>query len=178
VTTLATATAYAPPLNTPAGLAAAANGTLYVVSKATNSVDEIAPSSGKITVVASGFTAAQAVAVDKADNLYVTDSSAGTVTKITPSGKSSIIAKVIAGAAGMAFNSSGNLYVAGNTGTTTPTGSITEITPSGKSAAIAVFSGTPSAGAVRLIESGKFAAIFERLIVPTVIENEVFAVDD
>jgi uncharacterized protein (TIGR03437 family) len=128
-------------LNTPSGVAADGNGTVYIASSA--AVRKVSPS-GIITTIAGtgtpGFggdggaaTAAQfditfagVVEVDSAGNLYVADRNNNRIRKITPSGQISTIAGSTQFAgdggpatsatlfypSGLAFDSPGNLYFA------------------------------------------------------------------
>ena len=49
------------------------------------------PTSGEVTTLASGFAAANAIAQDRHRSLFVSDSFAGTITKVAPDGSSSAV---------------------------------------------------------------------------------------
>jgi sugar lactone lactonase YvrE len=141
--------------NSPAGVACDSLGNIYVADEFNNTIRKVTPG-GMVTTIAgtagvtgsadgpgssSSFFLPAAVAVDKADNVYVADTVNGTIRKITPAG----IVTTLAGAAGqygsadgtgadaqfegpsgVAVDSKGNLYVA-DLGNST----IREVTPLG-----------------------------------------------
>jgi hypothetical protein len=78
-----------------------------------------------VSTFASGFSAPQDVAFDAAGNLYVTNYSAGTVSKVTSAGVVSTFASGITHPIGLAFDATGNLYVS-NSGNT-----VSKVTPGG-----------------------------------------------
>src|SRR5205823_5642222 len=67
---------------------------LYVTDLANGSAPNgrllrVDPVSGSVTTLASGFAAPNAIAQDRHRNLYVSDSFAGTITRVAPDGSSS-----------------------------------------------------------------------------------------
>ena len=89
---------------------------------------------GAVSVFASGFDDAVALAFDSFGNLYVADTQAGTVSKVTPAGAVTNFASGFTVPGGLAFDAAGNLYVA-NAGSSPAGGGIghtvSEVTPAG-----------------------------------------------
>jgi sugar lactone lactonase YvrE len=74
----------------------------------TGTVYEVAPG-GSVSTFATGLGSLSGLAVDAANDVYVSDTS-GTITKITPSGAVSTFASGLPSLFGLAFDSTGNLY--------------------------------------------------------------------
>jgi sugar lactone lactonase YvrE len=79
-----------------------------------------------ITTFASGFREAIGLTFDGAGNLYVADTLAGTVSKITPGGAVSTFVSGLNEPFGLAFDGAGNLYVADS-----GDGTVRKVTPGG-----------------------------------------------
>ncbi|OWK39899.1 IPT/TIG domain-containing protein [Fimbriiglobus ruber] len=82
-----------------------------------------------VTTFASGFTGPEGVAFDAAGNLYVADTFADTVDKVTPGGVVSTFASGITAPEALAFNAAGNLYVTGDG--VLSVGAVYQVTPGG-----------------------------------------------
>lgn len=119
-----TRTTFASGLNQPGPLAFNSAGDLYALID--GEVDEFNTSGAVINTI-TGFTVAEGLAFDRAGDLFVSDSSKGTVTEITSGGVRSTFASGLSYPTGMAFNAAGDLFVADGNGANT----VTEITPSG-----------------------------------------------
>jgi sugar lactone lactonase YvrE len=83
------------------------------------------------------------LAIDAAGNVYTTNTTAGTVTKITPDGTSSTLGSTGKGPIGIALDAAGNVYTA-NSGAN----SVTKITPSGTSTTLGATGQKPTGVAV------------------------------
>jgi sugar lactone lactonase YvrE len=105
---------------------------LYVVDFANGAAGngrllKVDPDSGKVTTLATGFQAANAIAQDRHRNLFVSDSFAGTITRVAPDGSSSTVwssdplllaaAEYPFGANGLAFDRHQNFLYVANTST-------------------------------------------------------------
>jgi sugar lactone lactonase YvrE len=105
---------------------------LYVVDLADGSAPHgrllrVDPVTEKVTTLATGFAAANAIAQDRHRNLFVSDSFAGTITKVAPDGASSQLwssdallkpaAEFPFGANGLAFDRDQNFLYVANTST-------------------------------------------------------------
>ena len=153
-------------LHTPADVAEAPDGDIYIADEGNYSVEKITPS-GVISrfaggtygnavpgpVASSPLKTPTAVAVDSSGNVYIADGNANEIDKVTPSGTLSIVAgngtlgTPTAGPAtsshlntplGVAVNSAGDVFIAdeGNN-------RVEEVTPSGT---LSFFAGTGSGG--------------------------------
>lgn len=149
----------------PQGLAATADGMLYLADTGNHTIRRIA-STGEVTTVAgtnsigfangvgaaARFSQPNGVAVDKANNLYVADEMNNVIRKITPAGNVTIFAGIADGAVGhvngaaaqarffwpqaLAVDSDGNVFVVD-----TMNNVIRKITPSGR---VSTFAGKPA----------------------------------
>jgi plastocyanin len=79
-----------------------------------------------VSTLATGLSNPHGLAVDAHGNIYVANSGAGTVSKITPAGAVSLFASGFANPTALAFDARGNLYVA-NLGSN----SVSRVTPAG-----------------------------------------------
>ncbi|MBO9539414.1 IPT/TIG domain-containing protein [bacterium] len=86
-----------------------AAGNLYVAGN-NGVVFKMAPD-GTMASFATGFTAPSALTLDRQENLYVTDSAAGSVTKVTPAGVKSPLATGLSQPSGIALGPDGLLYI-------------------------------------------------------------------
>ncbi len=106
-----------------AGLATAHQikaGDLIVVDRGNGTVDDVNPTTGASTVIASGFTNPQGLTIDSHGNIFVSDIGTHTVDEVNPttfsvttySGNGVGSGPTLDRPFQMAFNSSGTLYVA------------------------------------------------------------------
>lgn len=86
-----------------------------------------------------GFQAPTGIAVDKNGNLYVSNWSGGTVTKVDAAGNHSVFAGGMGSPAGLAFDKDGNLYISDYSKNV-----ICKVTPGGKKSAFARGFRTPT----------------------------------
>ena len=105
----------------PGGVAADAQGNLYIADSANGRILWESPVAGatggyKETTVASGFTRPSSVAIDSHLNVYVVDSGTGSVWMESPAAngytQSSVQTSALNGAAGIGVDSNGNIYIA------------------------------------------------------------------
>ena len=99
---------------------------LYAANFNNGTVEAYALPNTNGTTFASGFQSPSAVAFDSSGNLYMSDASANTISKITPAGAASLFANTGVYPNALVFDGNGNLYVANYTGN-----SIQKITPAG-----------------------------------------------
>ena len=106
---------------------------LALVSSAAAQTPDLPTSSGAKPSTVFGTTGAtpNGLVIDAAGNVYTANTTAGTVTKITPSGTSSTLGTTGKGPIGIAVDSSGNVYTA-NSGDNT----VTKITADGTSSTL------------------------------------------
>jgi len=98
----------------------ASSGTFSIPVTLTGTVQ---PTAGPF---ASGFSTAQGLAFDAAGNLYVANSTADTVSRVTPAGVVTTFASGLSFPIGLAFDAAGNLYVSNGTA-----GTVSRVTPAG-----------------------------------------------
>ena len=94
-------------------------------------------SGGSVTTYASGFSDPYGLALDGAGNLYVSNFSGGTISKVAPGGGAgsvSTYATDVSGPAGLAFDGAGNLYVANYGG-----GNIRKVVPGGGAGSVSTY---------------------------------------
>ena len=123
-----TVSTFASGFGQPLGLAADANGDLYVPNAEDGTVSKVMPS-GAQSIVVSGLNSPLGVAVDAEGNLYVINGG-GTVTKVSPTGVvTPSFASGFSFPGGIAVDPAGNLYVdntdAGTVSKVSPTGVVT-----------------------------------------------------
>lgn len=142
--------------NAPTGIAVDSVGTLFVTDTGNHLIRQVTPDGVVSTLAgstqgtadgagtAAQFDAPTGIAVDSAGNLYVADSNAGLIRRLTPQGAVSTLIGTPEGGAkgtlanvrldkpnGLAVDTSGNLYVDGASHTViqriTPQGGVTEV---------------------------------------------------
>lgn len=113
---------------------------LALVGSAAAQTPDLPTSSGAKHSTVFGTTGAtpNGLVIDAAGNVYTANTTAGTVTKITPSGTSSTLGTTGKGPIGIAVDSSGNVYTA-NSGDNT----VTKITPEGTSSTLGATGNKP-----------------------------------
>jgi streptogramin lyase len=113
----------------PAGVAADANGHLYVADTFNSAVRELAPvgTNWAVTTVAKGFNYPYALALDAAGEIYVADTLNSAIRKLTPAGTNWVLSTLPGTYAslGVAVDNATNVYV--NDGSSV----IVKITPQG-----------------------------------------------
>jgi streptogramin lyase len=102
-----------PPVINPVGITIDPTGNLWVACKGSNDVVEIGPG-GAIPTFFSEFSGAHAVAIDQADNLWITNDIGGQVTFISLIALSStdIAGGGLSGPVAVAIDAAGNVWVA------------------------------------------------------------------
>ena len=141
-------------LNNPAGIAVDAAGNLFVADTGNSTIRKITPtgavstfagnpaSSGSADGVGSAarFDTPWALATDGAGNVYVADSTANTIRRITSGAVVTTLASGLNGPAGVATDTDGNVYVADSQNHL-----IRRITPAGVVSTFAGATGVPGA---------------------------------
>jgi sugar lactone lactonase YvrE len=108
----------------PTGLAVGDTGTIYVVESALGGSRILVRSpTGKQTIIGSGLSQSQGIAVNAQGDVFVADSMNNRVEELLPSGQQLTVAGDFTSPAGLSVDESGDLYVAAQNG-------IFEITPS------------------------------------------------
>ena len=123
-------------------------GDLIVVDRGNGTLDDVNPTTGATSVVASGFTNPQGLVIDSQGNMFVSDIGTSTIDEVTPNGTVTTYSGNGVGMGPaldrpfeMAFNTSGTLYVAdGEAGSTTT--AVIAIGPNGDRTVVAANNGT------------------------------------
>ncbi len=118
---------------------------IYTANWDTNNVSKIMRTSGLVSTLGSTGSRPNGITIDAAGNVYTSNFTAHTVTKITPGGTSTTLASTIPsggtgnGPSGITIDSAGNIYTANRL-----SNNVTKITPAGISTTLA--STIPSGG--------------------------------
>ncbi len=118
---------------------------IYTANWDTNNVSKIMRTTGDVTTLGSTGSRPNGITIDAAGNVYTSNFTAHTVTKITPGGTSTTLASTIPsggtgnGPSGITIDSAGNIYTANRL-----SNNVTKITPAGISTTLA--STIPSGG--------------------------------
>jgi large repetitive protein len=87
-------------------------GNVYVVASVESRVYKLAKNGSLTAMIPSGCTIPTGVAVDAADNIYVSCGGDGELKKIAPDGAVSVLARGFVGNKGIAIDPNGNVYLA------------------------------------------------------------------
>ena len=115
----------------PSGLAMDGNGNLFIADTGNQSVRKV-DAAGKISTFAGSFGANRspyAIAVDRANNVYVSYSDANGITKYSPGGSPTELAPTVFSQEPIAVDAAGNMYALNQEG-------LVKITPDGNTIAI------------------------------------------
>ena len=99
---------------TTSGSALTYDGTdIYVADSTTNTIKKVIVATGVVSTLAAGFTGLSGITfvTAGAGNLYVTDTSAKTITQVSLTGTKTTIATALTGPTGITNDGAGNLYV-------------------------------------------------------------------
>lgn len=97
--------------NAPTGIAAGADGSLYVSNWGGGTVEKIAPD-GTRTILSDRIASPSGIAVDPAGAVYAASYSGDSVTRIDPDGKHTMVAGNLATPTGISFSEDGRLLIA------------------------------------------------------------------